>query len=76
MFVGFSLAVDHELFMRVMCSCIDTQTTSSGQPFWSGPKRCPRVVDFDPKESLHVDFVVAAALLFGETYAIESEWVM
>ena len=48
--------------------------TTSGQPFWSGPKRCPKVVNFDLKEPLHIDFVVAASLLFGETYGIQSEW--
>ena len=26
------------------------QTTSSGQPFWSGPKRCPHPLDFDPRD--------------------------
>lgn len=46
--------------------------TTSGQPFWSGPKRCPRVVNFDPSDPLHVDFVVSAALLFAETYGIQA----
>ncbi|XP_064399352.1 ubiquitin-like modifier-activating enzyme 1 isoform X2 [Halichondria panicea] len=44
--------------------------TTTGQPFWSGPKRCPKVINFDLKESLHVDFVQSAALLFAETYCI------
>ena len=48
--------------------------TSSGQPFWSGPKRCPKVAVFDSKDTLHMDFVVAASLLFAKTYGIESEW--
>ncbi len=25
------------------------QTTSSGAPFWSGPKRCPHALNFDPE---------------------------
>ena len=25
-------------------------TTTTGQPFWSGPKRCPRTIPFDPDE--------------------------
>lgn len=62
----------HNTIEQLLFNFPADHTTSSGQPFWSGPKRCPRVVDFDPKESLHVDFVVAAALLFGETYAIET----
>ena len=25
-------------------------TTTTGQPFWSGPKRCPRTIPFNPDE--------------------------
>lgn len=39
------------------------QTTSSGSLFWSGPKRCPRPLDFDPDTELHMDYIVAAANL-------------
>ena len=46
--------------------------TSSGAPFWSGPKRCPKAVKFNPNEDLHVDFVVAAANLYAFNYGIES----
>jgi len=47
------------------------QTTSSGQPFWSGPKRCPKVLNFDPVTELHLDFVVAAANLLAAVHGIE-----
>lgn len=46
-------------------------TTTTGQPFWSGPKRCPRTIPFDPNETTHLDFVVSASVLFAETYCIE-----
>jgi len=46
------------------------QTTSSGQPFWSGPKRCPHHIVFDQDEDLHVDYVFAAANLKAEVYGI------
>ena len=32
--------------MSLLCH----QVTSSGQPFWSGPKRCPKPIIFDPTE--------------------------
>ena len=35
----------------------DDHTDSSGQPFWSGPKRSPQVVTFDPTDATHLDFV-------------------
>ena len=45
--------------------------TSSGNLFWSGPKRCPKILDFDVEDGLHYDFVVAAANLRAENYAIK-----
>ncbi|XP_014678413.1 PREDICTED: ubiquitin-like modifier-activating enzyme 1 Y [Priapulus caudatus] len=47
------------------------QTTSSGAPFWSGPKRCPHAIRFDINNAMHVDFVVAAAHLHAENYRIK-----
>lgn len=40
-----------------------TQVTTEGVPFWSGPKRCPNPVVFDPHDELHMSFIVAAANL-------------
>jgi ubiquitin-activating enzyme E1 len=34
-----------------------------GQPFWSGPKRCPSPSPFNPEDQLHALFVSAAANL-------------
>lgn len=47
------------------------QTTSSGQPFWSGPKRCPKPLTFDVNDSMHLDYVYAAANLKAEMYGME-----
>lgn len=44
--------------------------TSSGAPFWSGPKKCPHPVNFDLSNSLHLDYVVAAANLHAFLYNI------
>lgn len=46
------------------------QTTTSGAPFWSGPKRCPAPLEFDPRNELHVDYVVAAANLRAQVYGL------
>ncbi|XP_040359300.2 ubiquitin-like modifier-activating enzyme 1 isoform X9 [Ixodes scapularis] len=46
------------------------QTTSSGAPFWSGPKRCPHHIEFDPNEPLHMDYVVAAANLRAAMFGL------
>ncbi|XP_045498764.1 ubiquitin-like modifier-activating enzyme 1 [Colias croceus] len=46
------------------------QVTTSGAPFWSGPKRCPAPLTFDPNNELHLDYVVAAANLRAQVYGI------
>ncbi|XP_038066998.1 ubiquitin-like modifier-activating enzyme 1 isoform X2 [Patiria miniata] len=46
------------------------QVTSSGAPFWSGPKRCPHPLVFDPSDPAHMDYLLAAANLQAETYGL------
>lgn len=46
------------------------QVTTTGQPFWSGPKRCPAPITFDVNEPLHLDYVWAAANLKAEVYGL------
>ncbi|KAJ2783125.1 E1 ubiquitin-activating protein [Coemansia javaensis] len=44
--------------------------TTSGQPFWSPPKRAPDAIAFDPANDLHVDFIVATANLHAFNYGL------
>lgn len=46
------------------------QLTSTGQPFWSGPKRCPTALTYDADDDLHLDYVFAGANLRAELYGI------
>ncbi|XP_071479116.1 ubiquitin-like modifier-activating enzyme 1 [Diadema antillarum] len=46
------------------------QTTSSGAPFWSGPKRCPHPLEFDPNNEMHLSYVLTASNLLAEVYGI------
>ncbi|XP_041979038.1 ubiquitin-like modifier-activating enzyme 1 [Aricia agestis] len=46
------------------------QTTVSGAPFWSGPKRCPEPLTFDAEDPLHLDYIVAAANLRATVYGL------
>lgn len=48
------------------------QQTTSGAPFWSGPKRCPEPLEFDPSDDLHMDYIVAAANLRAAVYGLPS----
>uniref|UniRef100_A0A8C5HK87 E1 ubiquitin-activating enzyme n=1 Tax=Gouania willdenowi TaxID=441366 RepID=A0A8C5HK87_GOUWI len=46
------------------------QLTSTGAPFWSGPKRCPHALDFSTSNELHMDYILAAANLYAQSYGI------
>lgn len=46
------------------------QQTSSGQPFWSGPKRCPEPIPFNVDNAMHLDYVFATANLRAAVYGI------
>lgn len=44
---------------------------NQGVPFWSGPKRAPVPVTFDPNDRLHVSFISSAANLLAYSLGIE-----
>lgn len=44
--------------------------TSSGTPFWSGPKRAPTPLVYDPTNPLHISFVLSGAQLRAFIYNI------
>lgn len=46
------------------------QLTSTGQLFWSGPKRCPEPLTFDINNTLHMDYIMGAANLKAQVYGI------
>ena len=45
-------------------------TDSQGQPFWAGAKRPPKPLDFDEKDVMHTDFVIAAATLRAQNFGL------
>lgn len=46
--------------------------TSTGQPFWSGPKRAPTPLKFDSTNPTHLGFVIAGANLHAFNYGIKN----
>lgn len=44
--------------------------SSSGTPFWSGPKRAPDPLKFDPENATHFSFIEAATNLHAFNYNI------
>lgn len=47
-------------------------TTSGGTLFWSGPKRAPDALKFDPNNPTHFGFIVSAANLHAFNFNIKS----
>ncbi|EKD20022.1 poly(A)+ RNA transport protein [Drepanopeziza brunnea f. sp. 'multigermtubi' MB_m1] len=47
--------------------------SSSGAPFWSGPKRAPDALKFDPNNEFHFTFVKAGANLHAFNYGINTK---
>lgn len=46
-------------------------TTGEGVPFWSGVKRFPQSIPFDPQNPLHRDYVLHFAFLYAQMYGLE-----
>lgn len=47
--------------------------TSTGQPFWSGPKRAPDGLIFDSNDPLHLAYIISAANLHAFNYGLRGE---
>lgn len=48
-------------------------TTSTGQPFWSGPKRAPDPLTFNSNDSTHLAYIIAAANLHAFNYGLKGD---
>ena len=63
-----------ELFLRAIRDLLTTfppnSLTSEGKPFWSGTKKQPICIEFDPQNEDHAAFVVSAAMLFREAFSV------
>ncbi|KAG6838007.1 hypothetical protein H0H93_008401 [Arthromyces matolae] len=47
--------------------------TSSGQPFWSGPKRAPDPLTFNSNDPTHLEYIISAANLHAFNYGLRGE---
>uniref|UniRef100_A0A7S2B3Z9 Ubiquitin-activating enzyme E1 C-terminal domain-containing protein n=1 Tax=Octactis speculum TaxID=3111310 RepID=A0A7S2B3Z9_9STRA len=50
------------------------QVTTTGQQFWSGSKRQPVPLEFDPVDPVHLGYIKAAANLRASNYGISGTW--
>lgn len=58
---------------QLLFSLPKDMTTTTGQPFWSGPKRAPDALTFDSNNPIHLDFVISAANLHAFNYGLKGE---
>ncbi|CAX65051.1 E1 ubiquitin-activating enzyme [Caenorhabditis elegans] len=61
----------HNNIAQMLHSFPPDQLTDSGAKFWSGAKRCPHVLNFDPSKEEHFNFVFAASILIAELYGVQ-----
>jgi len=50
--------------------------TSEGHKFWLPPKRCPKPLEFDSNNKMHLDFILAAANIRAFMFGIPQEKVI
>ncbi|CDS05756.1 Putative Ubiquitin-activating enzyme E1 1 [Lichtheimia ramosa] len=63
----------HNNIMQLLFNFPVDSVTSTGQLFWSGPKRAPTPLQFDPNNTAHMDFIVYAANLHAFNYGLKGE---
>lgn len=47
--------------------------TSTGQPFWSGPKRAPEALTFNSNDPTHLEYIISAANLHAFNYGLRGD---
>lgn len=62
----------HNAISQLLYNFPKDSKTSSGQPFWSGPKRAPDPLAFNTNNQTHYDFILAAANLRAFNYKINA----
>eukprot|EP00494_Astrolonche_serrata_P024615 UN24874 len=67
----FESQFDHQIQQLLYCFPKDT-LTKEGTKFWTGSKRAPSALEFDMKDSTHMEFVTSASYLLAETFGIRS----
>lgn len=68
----FEKKYNHDI-KQLLFNFPEDAVTSTGAPFWSGPKRSPKPLEFDINNSDHFNFVVAGANLLAFIYGLKDE---
>lgn len=68
--IEFETKFNHEI-QQLLYNFPPDATTSTGAPFWSGPKRAPKPLVFDINNKDHLDFIVGGANLLAFIYGLK-----
>lgn len=61
----------HDAIAQLLHTFPPDQVTDMGVKFWSGTKRCPHVLEFDPKKEEHFNFIFAGSILRAQQYNLQ-----
>ena len=61
----------HNIIQQLLFNFPPDLSTSNGLPFWSSPKRCPHVLNFDPNNETHFNYICSAANLKAFLHGIQ-----
>lgn len=72
--VGMAFEIFHSLYRDRILDLTSRfpadAKTKSGEPFWSGHKKFPKALDFNPHDPLHVDFIIATANILACVFKV------
>ena len=63
--------VFHNMIAQLLYSFPLEHKTEAGQLFWSGPKRPPQILNYDPEDPMSFNFVVAASNIFAYSFGLD-----
>lgn len=72
--IQFETKFNHEI-KQLLYNFPEDAKTSNGAPFWSGPKRAPKPLEFDIEDPDHLNFIIGGANLLAFIYGLKEQSV-
>lgn len=72
--IQFETKFNHEI-KQLLYNFPEDAKTSNGAPFWSGPKRAPKPLEFDIENPDHLNFIIGGANLLAFIYGLKEQSV-
>jgi ubiquitin-activating enzyme E1 len=59
---------------NIVATYPEDRITKSGGSYWSGNKRFPSPIEFNPEDPSHIMYIEAAAIIYGNVFGIECNY--